>query len=294
MGVAFVEKHIFYLQEKLKEGIASKIEILPDCATLIIKIANNKTIKLNINDINHTVSNTILERGYYEKCETEMMYEIISYLPENSVLFDIGANTGYYSLCYKTWFPDADVYSFEPLPDIYITLFDNVQLNFGSDTKGIIINNYGFFDKEQVIEFYYNDKEGGASSIKNIREIDEAKKVKCSVTTLDSFVEKNKLQIDFIKCDVEGAELFVFKGGIQTLKDSKPVIFTEMLRKWSALFNYHPNDIISLLSDIGYKCFVIKDMCLSPFITVTGETVETNYIFIHSSKLELFKELIIS
>ncbi len=91
--------------------------------------------------------------------------------------------------------------------------------------------------------------------------------------------------VDFIKCDVEGSELFVYQGGLETLKKYKPVVFSEMLRKWSAKFGYHPNDIIALFKNIGYQCYVITvDNYLKEITEVTEETVETNYFFLHGEK----------
>ena len=46
--------------------------------------------------------------------------------------------------------------------------------------------------------------------------------------TLDEFVKGKKTKVDFIKCDVEGAELLVFTGGIKSIEKYKPIIFAEM------------------------------------------------------------------
>jgi len=104
------------------------------------------------------------------------------------------------------------------------------------------------------------------------------------VRKLDNFISERKLKVDFIKCDVEGAELFVFKGGIETIKIHKPIILAEMLRKWATNFNYHPNEIIELLSDIGYRCFTAKGEKLIEFFTMDEKTVETTFFFLHSVK----------
>ena len=102
---------------------------------------------------------------------------------------------------------------------------------------------------------------------------------------MDSFVrEMNIQQLDFVKCDVEGAEYFVYQGGIESLRKFKPIIFSEMLRKWSAKFNYHPNDIINFLSKIGYLCFVIHEDKLEQFTLMDENTLETNFIFLHEKK----------
>ena len=95
-----------------------------------------------------------------------------------------------------------------------------------------------------------------------------------------------------IKCDVEGSELFVFQGGIEILERDKPFIFTEMLRKWAAIFEYHPDDIINLLSSVGYRCFAYVDEKLEEFFCIKTETKPTNYFFLHKDKHnEIIKSL---
>lgn len=103
-------------------------------------------------------------------------------------------------------------------------------------------------------------------------------------STLLEFIDENPVKIDFIKCDVEGAELLVYQGGLETIKRDKPIIFTEMLRKWSAKFNYHPNQIIDLIAEIGYDCFTVCDHNLSRFSLMDDTTLETNFFFLHREK----------
>jgi len=39
---------------------------------------------------------------------------------------------------------------------------------------------------------------------------------------------------------------------IKTIKKYKPIIFTELLRKWSLKFDYHPNEIINILKSLSF------------------------------------------
>ena len=103
---------------------------------------------------------------------------------------------------------------------------------------------------------------------------------------LDDFVNEKKLRLDFIKCDVEGAELFVFQGGIRTIEQDKPIIYAELLRKWSAKFNYHPNELINLLRDLGYRCFTAKENKLVEFFNMDDHTIENTFFFIHPQNHE--------
>lgn len=49
-----------------------------------------------------------------------------------------------------------------------------------------------------------------------------------STETLDSYCSRKAIKPDFLKIDVEGNELNVFKGGIETLKKNKPKIIVEI------------------------------------------------------------------
>jgi hypothetical protein len=75
--------------------------------------------------------------------------------------------------------------------------------------------------------------------------------------------------------------LLVFKGAIETIKRDKPIVFSEMLRKWTSKFNYHPNDIINHFKLLDYQAFSLYGEHLKPFNLVTEETTETNYFFLH-------------
>ena len=56
--------------------------------------------------------------------------------------------------------------------------------------------------------------------------------------TLDGYSEEINVNVDFIKCDVEGGELLTFLGGSKTISRDKPIIFTEILRKYCLKYNY--------------------------------------------------------
>ena len=85
---------------------------------------------------------------------------------------------------------------------------------------------------------------------------------------------------DLIKCDVEGGELKTFLGARNTLAEHRPVVFTEMLRKWAARFHYHPNDLIAFFATLDYVCYRIENGALTPMPHMTDDTAETNFFFI--------------
>lgn len=215
----------------------------------------------------------------YEPNELNMAGILCSYLEKNSIFVDVGANLGWYTLNLCRQYPHFYGYAFEPIPETYNWLKRNVELNHLGNCSTFQI---GLSDENRRVSFFYDREASRASSMVDLRESGTAKELECEVKRLDNFMESEDIRgLDFIKCDVEGAELLVYKGEMESIQKYKPIIFSEMLRKWSAKFNYHPNDIIRLLGKAGYQCFVLAgNNKLTKFGYVDEDTVETNYFFL--------------
>jgi FkbM family methyltransferase len=217
----------------------------------------------------------------YETTDSSMIMRLVS--PDDCVI-DIGANMGWYSINIAKTYPLSKVHAFEPIPKTYSFLEQNIKLN---QIPNIVAHHFGLSNERKDLTFYFYPEGSGNASSANLSERTDAELVTCHVERLDDFVSANKLHVDFIKCDVEGAELFAFQGAVETLQRDNPIVFTEMLRKWAAKFNYHPNEIISLFSSIGYRCFYVDGSILKGIREMTGETVETNFFFLHIDKHQL-------
>lgn len=272
------DKHsmLFDYAAFIKDKNISSIEINDDRVTMTFRDSGIKFICAK-SDKRLAPFDT-LNFGTYEIEELNMQLNLID---EGYNVFDIGGNFGWYALHIAKNKVKSKVYTFEPIPSTYDHLVKNVGLN---GLTNIAANNFGFSNDEGSFEFYFDPSLSVNASLANVSGNTNISKATCFVKKLDAFTEETKLRVDFIKCDVEGAELLVFEGGIETLKRDKPVIFAEMLRKWTAKFDYHPNDILKLLIEIGYQCFVLDEDKLKPFSVVDENTIETNYFFLHKNK----------
>ncbi len=219
-----------------------------------------------------------LNFGTFEKQDEQALYWAAG---DSRVIFDIGANIGWYSLNLAKRLPNAQIHAFEPLPATFGHLQANVLLN---GLTNVSLHQFGFSNTEQELTFYFNPESTGSSSLVNLTESEVVQPVHCRVMRLDDFFAAQNVSPDFIKCDVEGAELLVFQGGRKTLEQSRPVLFTEMLRKWSAKFDYHPNQIIALLQELGYVCYASTTDGLREILTIDEQTMETNFVFLHREK----------
>ena len=192
-------------------------------------------------------------------------------------MIDIGANVGWYSINFAKSFPKSRIYSFEPIPSTYALLLSNIDMN---GLTNITIIQAGVSDHKGVATFYYDPQVSANASLVNLGEKANIEKLDAPLVTLDKYCYQKSIKPDLIKVDVEGAELFVFKGARQLISDNHPIIFVEMLRKWSSKFGYHPNQTIELLKDLGYNCFSLCKDQLIPFDTMTDSTQETNFFFL--------------
>jgi FkbM family methyltransferase len=214
----------------------------------------------------------------YEQNDSDMILKLVS---AQSTVFDVGANMGWYSLLIAYKYRDCKIHAFEPIPKTYSFLLKNISLN---QVNNVVAHPFGLSNENRDLTFFFYPEGSGNASSENLSERTNAEIINCHVKTLDDFVNVNKLKVDFIKCDVEGAELLVFEGAEQTLLIQKPIVFSEMLRKWASKFGYHPNQIITLFKALGYRCFYVNGSILRELLIMTEETIETNFFFLHSIK----------
>jgi FkbM family methyltransferase len=200
---------------------------------------------------------------------------------DGDVFFDIGANMGWYSINVALSKRAARIYSFEPIPKTFRYLQQNLELNA---VQNVTAYNFGFSNHSGEIDFYYYDEGSGNASSAIVSNRDDVQTHKCKVLTLDEFSIELKTRVDFIKCDVEGAELMVFQGGLETIKRDCPIVFSEILRKWSAKFNYYPNEIFDLFRLLNYRAFTTDGTELKEFFIMDESTPETNFFFLHTEK----------
>ena len=83
--------------------------------------------------------------------------------------------------------------------------------------------------------------------------------------TIDTFVKENDLKVGYITVDVEGAEMDLLEGAVETLKTQKPILTISMYHKVTDFF-----DIIPWIAnlDLGYEFEVVKENPW-PFISDT-------------------------
>jgi len=196
--------------------------------------------------------------------------------------FDIGANIGWHSLTLASSYRDARFLCFEPIPDTFKHLQDNIMLNAFTNISTYNLALSNVTTKKDY--FFYTACSGNASAV-DLSTRPDVKTIECTEVKLDELMEESSLpKPDFIKCDVEGAELLVFQGATETIRNGKPVVMAEILRKWSARYGYNPNEIFQMFQAMGYLAFTTDGYALKPFAEMTDDTLETNFFFLHEKE----------
>lgn len=132
----------------------------------------------------------------------------------------------------------------------------------------------------QLLERYQNLEVMRLKSVSNIKTI-----------SLDQFVRENDIgTIDFIKIDIQGAELDVFQGGISTLKNVLSII-SEV--EFVPMYENQPlfGDVCAFLAKEGihfHRFFVLRGRALKPTVIQNNPEFATHHLW---SDALFFKEI---
>jgi hypothetical protein len=110
---------------------------------------------------------------------------------------------------------------------------------------------------------------------------------------LDDFTFKKKIFPEFIKADVEGMELFIAQGAKNLVKIYRPIFFLEILRKFTKIYKYNPNEIFNFFYRNNYSAYIFKGKKIKKIKHITDNTQQTNFLFLHNDKHQLIKNFLI-
>jgi FkbM family methyltransferase len=177
--------------------------------------------------------------------------EALRCMPKGGVMFDLGANFGYYAITIASALQgDCRIYAFEPNPSTMPRFQRNVALN---GTRGLHLLEVGLSDAPGHALVVETPAHSGAAYLR------QNPLSGVPVTTLDLFCELNKIdRLDLIKMDIEGAELRALHGGIATFKRFRPALLIELNPETSEREGYSVRDLVVFLEDLGYAIYTVR------------------------------------
>ncbi len=177
-------------------------------------------------------------------------------LSEGSVFLDVGAHIGFFSMRAAVRLGKTGrILAFEPNPETLKLLRDNVAANHA---ENVIVEPIACTDREQTLTLYAAPSMNtGASSLARENADLSAEEPPRPYTVrgrpIDDVVrELNLARVDAIKIDVEGAEVYVLRGAVNTLKRFHPKLVVEQVPRQLASLQTTLEDLIAVLKEAGY------------------------------------------
>lgn len=152
-------------------------------------------------------------------------------IPDDAVIFDIGANFGSISLLLASKHEHARVYAFEPTDYAFAKLKRNIELNGNLQKRVVPVQTFVSSTTSELSELtaFSSWKIDSLDGPRHPVHLGLSKKATGKQITLDRFIQDNDiLKLDLIKIDTDGHELDVLKGAMGSISRFKPVIVFEM------------------------------------------------------------------
>lgn len=167
-----------------------------------------------------------LDRGFYNY-EQEDRDFLLSLCEEQTVLYDVGANIGLFSLYAAKTRPDIIIHAFEPDPETYHCLELSKQNN---QLNQLTLHPFGLGLEQASLPLYqHHSNDGGHSLIppENAHQ-DQAQTV--MIKSLDDCLQAKLMPPpQVIKIDVEGFEADCLMGMQHTILNHRPSLMVECL-----------------------------------------------------------------
>jgi len=200
-----------------------------------------------------------LYKAKYRAKERSRVEWLSQYIPQGGVILDVGAHFGYFSKEFSRLYNGScSIYAFEPM--VYnLSILKSVT----NGIRNIEISTKALSDSSGILDLSIPVKKRGkiGPGLAHFGKENLHDFILQQVETirLDDFVQESQiLRVDFIKIDVEGAELLVFKGAELTIDNFRPVIFSEVSDEFTKRMGYQAEDIFEYLGGFGYSADLLK------------------------------------
>jgi FkbM family methyltransferase len=160
---------------------------------------------------------------------------------EGDVVFDVGANIGKYTFRLAELVKNNGVVmAFEPLPKNYRAIEQGIKTNYCTNIR---LTKTAVWNRNCTLNFFIGD-ESAQSSLKENAGVGH---IAVNAEKIDTITKNQGLShVDWIKIDVEGAELEALQGAEQVLRTFKPKVMVEVRKE-------NEQKVFQFLKNVGYE-----------------------------------------
>lgn len=241
-------------------------------------VVNGYELEVDEND-----SLQLTVKGDYETLQTEFFKK---YLKASDNILDIGANIGYYTILFSQLVgATGKVYAFEPDLNSYSILKRNIENN---NCTNVALFGYALGDSRGKVKLYLNEENRGDNRILKNEGNQNWEAIEVEMFRADELID-SKTRIDFIKIDIQGAELFAFQGMENILNQNEKItIISEFWPKGMDDNGYSAQVFLDYFKSRNFKIYEMnaKKNKIIPFSN-------ENYIS-NAKDEEFFTDLIIT
>lgn len=244
-------------------------------------LPNKCQIHCNLQD---HVQRQIYCLGVYEPIETYLFTKL---LKPGMTVIDAGANVGQYTLLASTIVGvNGAVHSFEPVPNTFVHLNNNVSAN---ELLNVHLNQAALWNESITLKLSLSEEMSDNIGSYSVGIINSDTAVESVSIPLDDYVvSKSIKRVDLIKMDIEGAEFRALLGMQDILERDRPILLIEINRLALQGVGYTPEKLWMFLTNrFGYSGYLIKINSLKNISCVSG-IKQNNVLFIHTSELPKF------
>ncbi len=181
--------------------------------------------------------------GVYEPFETRLVQQEIK---PGSVVVDIGANIGYYTLIFARLVGEkGKVFAFEPDPTNFELLKTNIEAN---GYQNVVLEQKAVSNTTGKLKLYVSEESAGDHRIYDSG--DARQYIEIEAVTLDDYFGKQDISIDCIKMDIQGAEWAALVGMSALLRHAANMkLFMEYWPGGLERFGADPKAVLQFLQE---------------------------------------------
>jgi FkbM family methyltransferase len=239
--------------------------------------------------VRNDTTGRLVRKGQFESAELSFVER---FLQPGMTALDLGAHHGLYTvLASKRVGRGGQVIAFEPSPRERKALRLHLLLN---RCKNVSIQALALGDEEAESDLYVvDDWAAGCNSLRPPDVPAQTFTIRVQVARLDSWLAERRIDsVDFVKLDVEGAELAALKGASQLLsRQPRPVILAELQDVRTEPWGYRAKDAAAYVQSFGFRWFrLLSGGGLAP-LPENLDQYEGNFVAVPEERMDQIKEI---